>query len=122
MQGLSRRGALALVASSLALGFAATSASAQEIIERVMPELRVEVAPPPPAVGWSWLPGHWAWNRFTHEWVWSPGHYVRGVVAAMPAPIVEAQPPRPGPGWFWVRGHWVWASGRWVWRRGHWDS
>jgi len=63
-------------------------------------------------------------NRALHrrgaEWFWVKGHYVEGIVPAMPAAIVEAVPPAPSPAHVWVRGHWGWDEGRWNWHRGVW--
>lgn len=73
---------------------------------------------PTPRVGVAWVPGHWVWRG--NEWFWARGHYVEGVVPAMPAAMMEAPPPRPSPAHFWVRGHWGWESGRWNWRPGLW--
>ena len=122
MERLSRRAALALVASSLTLGLGASAALAQvEIIERVMPTPQVEVIPAAPGANYHWVPGHYVWSRARVAWVWWPGRYVLGAVPPMPAEIVEVQPARPGQAWFWVRGHYVWENGRgWVWQRGRW--
>ena len=120
MRIITRRGFAVFLASVFA-GLSASGASAQFVIEeRVMPTLKMEVVPTAPGGGWSWVPGHWAWNQ--RAWVWLPGHYVRGVVPPMPAPVAELRPPCPGPGWFWVRGHYVWEGNHWEWRHGHWDS
>ena len=112
-----RRPVLGLLGAAV-LGLIAAPAGAQVLIERPMPEMRVEVIPPPPHPGWHWVPGHWAWQGVA--WVWRPGHYVANVVPPMPAVIVETPPPAPGPHWFWVRGHYVWQGLGWRWIPGHW--
>jgi hypothetical protein len=62
----------------------------------------VETPAPPPAPGYAWQPGYWAWNGVQYAWV--PGQYV---VA-------------PAPGAVWVAGHWQPRGGGWVWLDGHW--
>ncbi len=107
-----------LVASVLlSLGTGLVQAQAV-IVERPMPAMRVEVVPPPPRVGVSWVPGHWVWRDAA--WFWVRGHYVEGVVPPMPAEIVETRPIAPGPAAFWVRGHWAWEGVKWVWHPGVW--
>lgn len=114
-----RRAAITLLAASLFTGIAVGVADAQiTIIERAPPAPIVEVIPPVPHVGWSWVPGHYAW-RYNH-WAWIRGHYINGVVAPMPEIVVETPPPPPGPRYFWVRGHYVWEGAGWVWHPGHW--
>jgi hypothetical protein len=113
-----RRAALTSIAATLLSGIAIGAAEAQiAIIERPMPALQVEVIPPVPHPGWSWVPGHWAWRG---RWVWIRGHYFNGVVPTMPVALVETPPPAPGPRWFWVRGHYVWEGVGWAWHPGHW--
>ena len=112
-----RRALFAIAAGGLVL--AAAPALAQIVIqERVMPALRVEVIPPSPHPGWSWVKGHWRWAP--GGWAWAPGHWVAQAVAPMPELIVETPPPPPGPKFFFVRGHWVWEGNHWQWMKGHW--
>lgn len=66
------------------------------------PAPAVETVPAPPAPGYVWQPGYWAWNGA--QYVWVPGTYV---VA-------------PYPGAVWVGGGWVRRGGGWVWAGGHW--
>ncbi len=108
-----------ILIAALALGLVAGAADAQVVvIERPMPAPIIEVVPPVPHPGWSWVPGHYAWR--VNHWMWVRGHYILGVVAPMPAPMMETRPVAPGPGWFWVRGHYVWEAGGWAWHPGHW--
>jgi hypothetical protein len=115
----SHRAAIGLLAATVLMGAAGGAADAQiAVIERPMPAPIVEVVPPVPHPGYSWVPGHYAWR--VNHWQWVRGHYIAGVVAPMPVAVVETAPPSPGPGWFWVRGHYVWERSGWAWHGGHW--
>ena len=107
----------ALVLAALGAGMARAETI---IVEHPMPAPIVEHAPPPPSVGYNWVPGHWVWRGF--EWSWAPGHYVQAAVPPMPAVIVETPPPRPSPEHVWVQGHWGWHDEhhRWGWNPGVW--
>ncbi|HXY59885.1 MAG TPA: YXWGXW repeat-containing protein [Methylocystis sp.] len=108
-----------LVGAAAFILIGASVAGAQAVVfERAMPAPIVEVVPAAPAVGMSWVPGHWVWRE--HEWFWVKGHYVVGAVPAVPALIEERQPPRPSSEHVWVRGHWAWEGARWNWRPGIW--
>ncbi|RFB80832.1 YXWGXW repeat-containing protein [Methylovirgula sp. 4M-Z18] len=108
-----------LVASVLfSLGLGLAEAQPVVIMERPMPAVRVEVVPPPPRVGVSWVPGHWVWRG--GAWFWARGHYVEGVVPPMPVEVVETRPVAPSPAHFWVKGHWDWEGGQWIWHPGVW--
>jgi hypothetical protein len=114
-----RRVFATLMAGVLLTGLGAGVADAQPVIvERPMPAPIIEVVPPVPHPGWSWVPGHYAWRG--GAWFWVRGHYIAGVVVPMPELIVETPPPSPGPAWFWVRGHYVWEGHGWAWHRGRW--
>jgi hypothetical protein len=39
------------------------------------PPARAMVVPPPPRPDAMWVPGHYQWRRWRHEYVWVPGHY-----------------------------------------------
>lgn len=65
------------------------------------PPERVETIPPPPAAGWIWIRGHYAWRH--RRWVWVRGHY-------------EA----PRPGMTYVPGHWANTPNGYVWQEGYW--
>jgi len=77
----------------------------------VVPEVQVNIAPPPPRVevrtaqpsaGHMWINGHWAWRYGRHEWI--PGHW--------------AQPPNTG--MIWEPARWTAVGGRWTFVEGHW--
>jgi WXXGXW repeat (2 copies) len=61
-----------------------------------------ELAPSPPAVGYVWAPGYWAWlgNRY----IWVHGRYIYG-----------------RPGYAWHPEHWEHRGDRWHFVRGGWD-
>ena len=82
----SRRGVAVLAVLTLLVGFSGI-ANAQVVIERAaMPAPIVEVVPAAPGVGYAWVPGHYVWRA--GAWFWVRGHYVQGVVPAMPTVIV----------------------------------
>jgi|SRR5689334_17041152 hypothetical protein len=60
-----------------------------------------EAAPPPPAVGYVWVPGYWGWNY--DRYVWVRGRYVVG-----------------RPGYAWVPDRWDHRGERWHHEQGHW--
>jgi WXXGXW repeat (2 copies) len=92
-------------------------AAQARIVYRDMPPPQVETIPAPPAVGYSWVPGHWMWQN---GWVWKRGHYVTVNVPAMPTVIEERITIAPSPAHVWVRGHWHWGGNAWVWANGRW--
>jgi WXXGXW repeat (2 copies) len=66
------------------------------------PALPVYVQPPPPAAGYLWIPGYWAWADGGYYWV--PGTWEL-------APAV---------GLLWTPGYWGWGGGAYVWYPGYW--
>lgn len=58
--------------------------------------------PPPPADGYLWTPGYWAWGAGGYYWV--PGAWV--------------EPPYEGA--LWTPGYWGFYSGRFMFYPGHW--
>jgi hypothetical protein len=77
----------------------------------VVPEIQVNVAPPPPRVevrtvqtspNAMWINGHWAWRYGQHTWI--PGHW--------------AEPPNAG--MVWEPARWTAVGGRWSFLEGHW--
>lgn len=104
---LTRRSLLTSLLAACALGplgiaTSSSEAEAQARPNRAPPPPRRERRPPPRR-GYTWIPGHWSWNR-RHGWVWSPGFWDRN---------------RPhhrfvGPRWVFRRGQWVYEPGRWV--------
>jgi len=64
------------------------------------PELPVYVQPPPPAAGYIWIPGYWAWADEDYYWV--PGTWALA----------------PSVGLLWTPGYWGWESGVYMWRGG----
>jgi hypothetical protein len=90
---------------------------APRVVVREIPAPVAEARPAPPASGWHWRPGHWAWHDT--GWRWVPGEWLPNPVPPMPPVIVEQVPAAPSPAHAWVRGHWTWSNG-WVWVQGHW--
>jgi hypothetical protein len=39
------------------------------------PPPRTVVVPARPYPDAVWMPGHWQWRRWRHEYVWVPGHW-----------------------------------------------
>ncbi len=81
----------------------------------VVPEVQVNVAPPPPRVevrtvapspNHIWINGHWAWRYGQHTWI--PGHW-----AEPPNQGMVYEPARwtnVGGRWTFLEGHWRWAA------------
>lgn len=67
------------------------------------PPLRVYVMPEPPADGYIWQPGYWAYDD-TDGYYWVPGVWV--------AP--------PNPGLYWTPAYWGYADGRYGFHAGYW--
>lgn len=97
-------------AAVLAIALAPTAALAQQVTFTV-PEVRVNMAPPPmrvevqsarPSPGHIWIAGHWAWRGGAHVWI--SGHW------AMP----------PQPGMVWEPARWNNRGGQWGFQEGHW--
>lgn len=79
----------------------------------VVPEVRVNIAPPPPryevrtaapGAGYMWINGHWAWRYGRHAWI--PGHW-----AVPPQQGMVWEPAR----WRAVNGQWAFVEGHWRW-------
>ncbi len=68
------------------------------------PPLPVYTQPPPPADGYIWTPGYWAWGPAGYYWV--PGAWV--------------EPPYMGA--LWTPGYWGFYGGRYGFYPGHWGS
>lgn len=68
------------------------------------PPLPVYHQPPPPADGYLWTPGYWAWNQVDAGYYWVPGTWVLA----------------PRPGYLWTPGYWSFAGGGYRWQRGYW--
>jgi hypothetical protein len=66
------------------------------------PELPVYVQPAPPAAGYLWIPGYWAWGDEDYYWV--PGTWALA----------------PSVGLLWTPGYWGWDSGVYIWNGGYW--
>jgi hypothetical protein len=86
----------------VALMLTRTAGVARVVVRVGPPPPVVEALPAPPAPGYVWQPGYWAWNGV--QYVWVPGRYV---VA-------------PFSGAVWIPGHWLGHGGVWEWRAGHW--
>jgi hypothetical protein len=72
-----------------------------DVVTVAPPAPQVEYIGPPPAVGYLWLGGYWAWRGGRHAWV--PGHW-------------EA----PHPGYHWVPHEWRHEGPGWRFHQGHW--
>lgn len=59
----------------------------QPTVVRQAPAPIQEVIPPPPASGYAWVQGHWAWRD--HGWRWQSGHWYQGSnnFSVSPSPI-----------------------------------
>jgi hypothetical protein len=100
---LSRRAMLPLLCAAVLTLVPLSSLARVGVVVGVAPPAPVvETIPPPPAPGYVWQPGYWAWNGV--QYVWVPGSYV-----AVPYPSAV-----------WVPGNWVSRGGGWVWVAGHW--
>ena len=98
----------------MALVGAAPMAQAQ-VFRVSVPEVRVNLAPPPPRVevqmarpspNHTWIAGHWAWSNNAH--VWLSGHWMLAPNQGM---VWEAARwTQQGGGWVFVEGHWRWPS------------
>ncbi len=97
----------AVVVAAAAMFAAPSIAHAQYVV----PEVRVNIAPPPPRVevrtvqpsaNHMWIAGHWAWRYGRHEWI--SGHW--------------AEPPNAG--MVWEPAHWRAVGGQWSFIEGHW--
>ena len=104
-----------LKSTKLAVAFAAaialTAAAPEAHAQFVVPEVTVNIAPPPPQVevqtvapapGYTWIAGHWAWRYGRHEWI--RGHWAQA----------------PQSGMVWENARWINRGGNWVFLEGHW--
>ncbi len=98
------------VAAAFAAAAMFTVASAAHA-QYVVPEVQVNIAPPPPRVevrtvqtspNAMWINGHWAWRYGQHTWI--QGHW--------------AEPPNAG--MVWEPARWTAVGGRWSFLEGHW--
>jgi WXXGXW repeat (2 copies) len=96
------RQAILRVICAAALTLTTVPGVARVVVGFGPPVAVVEPIPAPPAPGYIWQPGYWAWNGA--QYVWVPGRYVV-------APYAGA---------VWVPGAWVRIGGGWVWHAGHW--
>ena len=62
--------------------------------------------PPPPADGYIWTPGYWAWTDTDEDYYWVPGVWV--------------EPPDPGV--LWTPGYWAMVDDEYVWSPGFWAA
>jgi hypothetical protein len=94
-------------AAAAALSTAAPVAHAQYVV----PEVTVNIAPPPPRVevrtvqpsaNHMWVNGYWAWRYGQHVWI--QGHWAMA----------------PNQGMIWEPARWVNRNGAWVFVDGHW--
>lgn len=113
-----RHAVLAALTLTALLAGCATPPPTARVVVREVPAPVVETRPPPPAVGYAWVPGHWAWRE--GDWRWVRGHYIAHAVPPMPPVVIEEITASPSPAHVWVRGHWVWRDSGWLWTRGTW--
>ena len=100
---------VARIASSSLLALAllvplATQAQVSISIGIAPPPLPVYRQPPPPADGYLWTPGYWAWNEIDGGYYWVPGTWVLA----------------PRPGYLWTPGYWTFIGTSYRWNRGYW--
>jgi hypothetical protein len=88
--------------SGAAFAQSCTCAGAGVRAERAPPPLPDYDQPPPPAEGYIWTPGYWAWNNV--DYYWTPGTWV--------------EPPHPG--LLWTPGYWGFANGVYAFNPGYW--
>ena len=110
-----KKSLIAATVAAAALGAAATPALADLSVNvgvgvpLAPPAAIYEPVPPPPAYGYVWAPGYWAWNY--NRYIWVRGRYIA-----------------PRPGYAWAPEHWDHRGDRYHfvpgdWRReGHWDQ
>ena len=97
-----------LIAAGIAAATLSASAMAQVSVQigigapMAPPAPMVEVVPAPPAYGYVWTPGYWAWHGDRYYWV--RGRYVYG-----------------RPGHAWVPDRWDNRGDRWHHAQGHWE-
>jgi WXXGXW repeat (2 copies) len=77
-----------------------------------------ESMPAAPAVGYSWVAGHYEFRN--GSWAWRPGQWVAGTIRPLPAPLDESRPPPVGESSRWIPGHWTFIGNDWVWVKGRW--
>jgi hypothetical protein len=62
--------------------------------------------PPPPADGYYWTPGYWAWSDSDSDYYWVPGTWV--------------EPPNSDS--YWTPGYWSYVNGGYTWYPGYWGA
>lgn len=92
---------------TLPVGLMPLATPAQEVdvgmaVDSAPPPIPVYDQPPPPAEGYLWTPGYWAYGPQGYYWV--PGTWV------LP----------PAVGLLWTPGYWGWNLGRFFWNLGYW--
>jgi len=96
-----------LVAATLAAGalaspaFAGLSVNVGIGVPVAPPAAVYELVPPPPAYGYVWAPGYWAWNY--NRYIWVRGRYIA-----------------PRPGYVWAPEHWDHRGDRYRFVAGDW--
>ena len=93
----------ALAAASL-IALPVTSQARVNIEVEIAPPVAIYEAPPPPRVGYAWVPGYWNWDAGRHDHVWRKGYYARA-----------------HRGEHWVAHEWVEHDGRYRLNEGHWE-
>ena len=96
-----------LIAATVALGaasspaFAGVDVSIGIGVPIAPPAVIYEPVPPPPAVGYVWIPGYWGWHA--DRYIWIRGRYAYGRPGYTWAPDRWQQR---GPNWHHVDGRW----------------
>jgi len=94
----------AILALMIGLLSTATFAAVGIVVNFGPPAIPVYVQPPPPAEGYIWVPGYWAWDPNFGDYYWVPGTWVL-------APQV---------GYLWTPGYWGWNGAGFVFYEGYW--
>jgi hypothetical protein len=94
----------AILALMVVLLSTATFAAVGIVVNFGPPAIPVYVQPPPPAEGYIWVPGYWAWDPDFGDYYWVPGTWVL-------APQV---------GYLWTPGYWAWNGAGFVFYEGYW--
>src|SRR6516225_5773011 len=94
----------AILALMVVLLSTATFAAVGIVVNFGPPAIPVYVQPPPPAEGYIWVPGYWAWDPNFGDYYWVPGTWVL-------APQV---------GYLWTPGYWGWNGAGFVFYEGYW--
>ncbi|MCL1655156.1 hypothetical protein BEI02_12530 [Elizabethkingia sp. HvH-WGS333] len=96
---------LAYILSIVSLLTLGTQAKAQlsVSINIAPPPIPTYAQPMPPADGYIWIPGYWAYDQYS-GYYWVPGYWT------MPPSI----------GMLWTPGYWGFNNGLYAWHRGYW--